>query len=118
MSRRTGPGLAVRDCVYARDRFACVLCGDRDGAFALHHRRPRGAGGTRRANANSPANLVLLCNDCHAHTESHRADALDRGLLLPQSVEDPSTAPVVWHGKTVLLHDDGSVEDVTPGWSS
>lgn len=112
---RTGPDCFTRQQVRDRDQ-TCVIC-DEQGE-QIHHRRPRGLGGTSRPNANSPANLILLCSGCHRLVESLRKEALDRGLLLPQSVEEPSAAPLVWHGRTVLLHDDGSVEDVTPDWGA
>ena len=82
--RQTGPTPQVRQEVYGRDRGACVRCASADGPFQVHHRRPRAAGGTRRLDANSPANLVLLCEPCHRHVESHRTEALAAGLLLPQ----------------------------------
>lgn len=94
----------------------CVLCNA--AGQEIQHRRARGAGGTRRVNANSPANLILLCRDCHQHTESYPNEALDRGLRVPQSVEHPETAPTVWHGRTVLLLADGTVQDVTPTWET
>jgi len=94
VTRRTGPSAAVRDEVYERAGYRCERCGDADGPFEVHHRRPRGMGGSRREDTNSPANLLLLCTRCHLWTESNRATALERGYLVPQG-QDPATVPVI-----------------------
>lgn len=107
MSRkRTGPTQKVRDLVHGRDR-GCVACGETY-LLQVHHRRPRGAGGTRREDSNQPANLILLCLSCHAWTESQRETALDRGLLVPQN-QTPAAVPLLRHGEWSYLTDDGDV---------
>jgi 5-methylcytosine-specific restriction protein A len=103
---RTGPSPAVRRSVHERDS-GCVVCGTYDG-LQVHHRRPRAAGGTRRSDANSPANLLLLCLSCHARVESYREWAREVGLLLMQT-QTPADCPLWWHGVRVLLDDDGRV---------
>lgn len=113
MTRRTGPSPVTRQLVQTRDQ-VCVSCGEP--GEQIHHRRSRSMGGTRRASANSPGNLVTLCVECHASVESNRADALDRGLLLSQSVQDPSAWPVCWRDRVVLLGDDGSVTELSDPW--
>lgn len=58
----SGPTKATRALVWERDAGRCARCGlpiTRE--WSLHHRVPRGAGGSRRPELNSPANLVLLC---------------------------------------------------------
>jgi 5-methylcytosine-specific restriction endonuclease McrA len=59
----------VRRAVYARDNYACVLCGDAR-VIHLHHVVHRSLGGTNTAD-----NLVCLCPYCHAivhgETTSH-----------------------------------------------
>lgn len=81
---------------------------------SLHHRRPRGKGGTRRADVNSYAALLDVCGDgvqgCHGYIERHRAWALARGLLVPNNgtgdAVDCTKVPVVLHdGRRVLLDD-------------
>jgi hypothetical protein len=58
--------------------------------WSLHHRQPRGMGGTSRANVHSLAVLVVACGHgtagCHGWVEHHRAAARDRGLLVPMGV--------------------------------
>lgn len=70
-------------------------------------------GGTKRADANRPANLLVLCGSgvtgCHGWVESHRDEARELGLLLWQS-QSPELVPValsVARGE-VFLRDDGS----------
>lgn len=110
---RTGPDMATRELVRARD-VSCVICDDE--GEQIHHRRPRAAGGTRRKDVNLPSNLVLLCSPCHLAVERNRNDSRDNGWLIPQSCSDLPAQPLTWHSRTVLLADDGSVKDVTPAW--
>lgn len=85
-----------------RDLWSCVCCGvgvqgDRGVSWSIHHRIPRGMGGTTDPRLNSPANLVLLCGSgttgCHGSVEHYRDKARERGLLLWRS-QDPETVPV------------------------
>ena len=52
----------ARKQVYARDRGRCFRCTHPVQIREVHHRQPRGMGGTRLASSTSPANLVLLTN--------------------------------------------------------
>lgn len=107
MTRRsTGPTTATRDLVFARDR-ACIVCEDTF-QLQIHHRRPRGMGGTRRESTNSPAALVLVCSTHHAWLESHRDLARQRGYLVPQHAE-PADVPILHRGVWSWLCDDGTV---------
>lgn len=88
---------ATRARVYARDNHVCVRCWNgRD--LSVHHRRPRGMGGSRRGDTNGLANLITLCGDgtrgCHGWVEAHRAEASRLGFLCP-SWEDPADWPVL-----------------------
>jgi hypothetical protein len=74
----------VRPLVEERSHGMCEIrlpqvCQGR--ATNIHHRLPRGAGGT-----NSKANLLHLCGSgttgCHGWVESHRKEAYELGLLL------------------------------------
>jgi hypothetical protein len=77
-------------------------------AQAVHHRRPRAAGGTRRPETNQPANGLASCDPCHEWVESNRGQAKKFGWLLTQS-EVPAARPVLRRGRWVLLADDGSI---------
>lgn len=106
--RRTGPSAKTRRLVFERASYRCERCGRGDGRFAIHHRRPRGMGGSKSPTTNSLSNLLLLCGSgttgCHGLTESRRAEAIDLGYLVPQS-QDPATVPVLLRGRWVLLGD-------------
>lgn len=109
--RRTGPDQKTRDEAFGRDG-GCIACGETYDLH-LHHRRARGAGGTRRPETNGLANLIVLCAEHHRFVESQRELALDRGLLVPQA-KDPETVALIWRGEWVRLYNDGSVGDATP----
>ena len=75
-------------------------------------------GGTRRDDANSPANLVLLCGSgttsCHGTVERRRGEAFDRGVLVRQNA-DPSQVAIehAVHG-WCYLSDDGEAVTEPP----
>lgn len=82
----------------------CTLLGEQ-----YHHRRPRGAGGTRRPDTNEASNGLLCCTRCHLRIESARTWALAHGFLLTQS-SHPTSEPVWWRcSQTVLLDDGGNL---------
>ena len=102
----TGPDLATRQLVVDRDMRRCVRCGEP--GQQIHHRKPRGMGGTSDPAINSPANLVLLCLACHAYIESHRADAYESGWLV-RRWQDPAEV-TAWDlaGIEIEFHADGT----------
>lgn len=111
MTRRTGPSRAVRNLVWERDGGVCVRCGvPVHGVYSLQHRRARGMGGTRRGDANSPANLILMCGSattgCHGWVESHPGEAARYGYRITQTT-DPAAAPVLYPDGWVQLDHDG-----------
>ena len=118
----TGPTVKVRQTVLDRAQMACERCGGPAYAGALHHRRPRGMGGTRRRESNRPANLMLLCGEfspgalsgCHETVESQRRWARMCGWLVSQH-QDPAEVPVltVWGWR--LLDDAGGYVPVGVG---
>ena len=74
---------------------------------SIHHRRPRGMGGTSRADVHDLCNLILAEGHgtigAHAWAEINRTAASERGLLVPQAL-DPAMIPVtLWSGRRVLL---------------
>lgn len=76
----------------------------------IHHRKPRGMGGTRSKAINLPCNLVLLCSDCHRWVESNRSEARESGWLVRQ-FEAPETVPLTdIYGYLFLLDDDRRVD--------
>lgn len=62
-------------------------------AKQLHHRKPRGMGGSSDPHINDPVNLIPVCLSCHQWIESHRDEAREKGWLVPFS-KDP--ADIYW----------------------
>ena len=92
----------------------CERCGTSDSyRWSVHHRKPRGMGGSRVPRINSPANLLMLCGSgtegCHGWVESHRESAYTDGLLLHRG-DDPCEVPVTLRYGTVFIDDEGGVQ--------
>lgn len=106
--RVSGFSADVREIIYMRDRMKCARCGMR--TTQIQHRRARGMGGTKRAETNEPANGILLCGSatqgCHGWVETHRAEGLANGWIVPQS-QEPSTVPVLYLGDWYMLDNMG-----------
>jgi 5-methylcytosine-specific restriction protein A len=106
--RDTGPTEKVRDIVKARARGLCERCGKHRGGH-IHHRDPRGMGGTSRPEANLPSNLLYLNPSCHEWTEHNRSEALDLGLLLHDG-DNPRREKVFRRGEWRWLDNAGGFE--------
>lgn len=107
--KETGPSKLVVALVLDRDGGCCIRCNTAQGLRSTHHRRPRRAGGDRRPDANSPANLVTLCGSgttgCHGWVEQNRAEARRWGWLLAAN-DEPSAVPLrTWWGPALLDHE-------------
>lgn len=89
----------IRDAVLARDGHCCVRCGIavQRTFYSLHHRRPRGMGGSRLLH--TMANLVTLCGSglhgdrCHGEIENDRDGSTRVGWLVPHGVR-PEDWPI------------------------
>ena len=104
----TGFSRAVRDIVTERAQDHCEACGV-GRIEQIHHRRPRGMGGSEMYVTNTAANALAVDSRCHALIESQRALALDRGWLIRQG-QNPADVPVLRHGSEwVLLLEEGGV---------
>lgn len=123
MKRRysaTGPAPDVVDAVYERAGWSCEVCtdpvADRRGIdHHIHHRRPRGSGGSRRPDTNLPSNLLLLCPGCHADIESNRAIAQAMGWLVVQTADPAEVAVLVQRDRWVYLTTTGEYAQTPPG---
>lgn len=105
-ARDTGITDAVRQVVKTRAGCRCERC-NRDlagGGGEVHHRRPRGMGGSRRQDTNQSGNLVLLCSGCHREAESKRAAARRAGWLVASRGNPMATPVLLFDGRWVLLH--------------
>ena len=103
----------VRAEVVGRSEGRCELCNGPLRPMSVHHRRPRGMGGTRRAWVNEAANLLVVCGTgttgCHGMIESRRADAYESGWLI-RSGMDPTEVPYVdLAGEWRLLPDKNRI---------
>ncbi|MFL5561264.1 MAG: RecQ family ATP-dependent DNA helicase [Gemmatimonadaceae bacterium] len=69
---------AVRAVVLARDSNACRACGETcaQGEADVHHLIPRAAGGV-----DDPANLITLCDGCHAAHHPNLQGTLARRMI-------------------------------------
>lgn len=109
MRRDTGPSPEVRAIVQSRLDGMCLRCLRRPGE-QIHHRIPRGMGGTRDPDVNHPPNLVWICGDCHRWIESYRDAAREDGWLVWRFI-DPEGRPLITlhHSMMIMLAKDGSM---------
>ena len=103
----------VRELVYIRDGHRCARCSISilNDPGSIHHRKPRGMGGTKDARANDPRNLIRLCGTgttgCHGWVESRRADAYSKGWLI-RSYDDLDVPMLTITGDRIELRIDGT----------
>lgn len=117
--RSSGPSPEVVDAVYDRASHSCEKCKAAVGPIRgtdhhIHHRRPRAAGGSKRADTNSPANLLLLCPPCHEGVESRRTEALECGWLVPQGCDPASVAVLILRDRWLYLTPSGTYSTEPP----
>lgn len=99
----------VRDKIKNRAHGSCEVCGFTIGYSAqIHHRKPRGMGGSKSEQSGSISNGLFIHPKCHAQIESNRQKASSLGYLIYQ-IDDPENVPVkLWYGWH-YLNNDGSV---------
>lgn len=102
----TGFPPAVCDAIDNRAGHLCEVCGQ-DRIAERHHRRPRGQGGSKRADTNTAANGLGVCRSCHALIESYRNVARLLGWLVQQN-HHPADQPVLWRGRWMRLDAAGN----------
>lgn len=121
--KSTGPSSVVVEAVLERAGYHCEICdgwiGDRRGTdWSLHHRRPRGMGGTRWPGANGPANLMVACGSgttgCHGLIESHRAGAVAAGWLVLSRTDPATVAVLINRDRWLYLTAEGGYADAPP----
>lgn len=103
----TGFPTTVRNLVAKRANGFCERCGANT-PTQIHHRRPRGMGGSKHPDTNTAANALAVCLDCHNQIESDRKDAARYGWLVSQG-RNSAEVPVFRRGQWVVLTDSGAV---------
>ena len=103
----------MADAVKARDGGCCVVCGlPVLGRGHIHHRKPRGMGGSGEANVLS--NVLLLHPTCHLDfVEKHREKSQANGWLL-QRWQEPEASPLLYMLNCwARLTNDGTIINIT-----
>lgn len=109
---------ANREIIIWRSDGVCEICAHAR-ATNMHHRRPRGMGGTTR-NIHTPAWILHVCGSgttgCHGYIEGNRTLAYRNGWLL-RANQIPATTPAWIRGTGfVILNDDGRYEPWGSAW--
>lgn len=108
----------MRNIIAERSQGRCEIrwaCGG-DAATQVHHRRPRGMGGSSRESTNLPANGLAACTACHGWVETEgRELAKAMGWLVSQFEDDPETVPVMVNRQWSVLENDGTVAALPVG---
>lgn len=100
----------TREQVSARAHYMCERCRLKPGE-QWHHRRARGAGGTKRPETAFASNGLFVCAACHAWIESNRSESQRLGYLVRQSMDPRDVA--VWIGdRFVFFTDDGGIGEL------
>jgi hypothetical protein len=78
--------------------------------YSIHHRMPRGMGGTS-LDLNKTSNLVLLCGSgtsgCHGWIEHNRQEAREFGFLLNRNQDSTKIPIITSSGLQRYLDDSG-----------
>ena len=106
----TGFPPEVKDIVAQRANNCCERCFFATGDETWHHRRPRGAGGSKAADTNVASNAVYVCAACHRDIEMQRTNSLHYGWLVRQG-KCPAEAPIWMNWRWVYLNDDGTATE-------
>lgn len=105
----TGIPRSSRRAVAQRSQEVCERCSrPLFGIIAdIHHRRPRGMGGTSNPAIHEPANLLALCRSCHRWVEEHRTEALEQGWLISQhDPRAPEEVPIYAEAAWWVIDDE------------
>jgi 5-methylcytosine-specific restriction protein A len=105
----------TRKTIEQRAAGMCEVCGSTVRTPQIHHRKPRGMGGTKKVESRSPANGLYVHLACHERIERNRTDAYTNGYLVHQ-YDSSEQIPVLTARGWVLLLDDGTTTKVEPAW--
>jgi 5-methylcytosine-specific restriction protein A len=99
----------AKKSVVNRDGGKCLKC--RKVATDVHHRRPRGMGGTSDDHISyGMANLVSLCRTCHDWVHANPWPSYTLGWLV-KTGEDPDDVPIYTDADVIIkLLPDGTTK--------
>jgi len=116
-----GVSKEVRAQVLSRAAYKCERCGiplSQGFYYSLHHRTPRGMGGTKAERLNLPSNLVAICGSgttgCHGFIESNRVMADDEGWLVSRYEESAEIPLFIYGVGWRYLTDEGTYSTSPP----
>jgi hypothetical protein len=119
--RSLGVSQETRVLVLDRAKYRCEKCGvslSDSFYYSLHHRTPRGMGGSREVRLNLPSNLVAVCGSgttgCHGWIESNRIAAEDEGWLVSRYQEVAEVQVRLWRVGWRYLTDEGEYSSTPP----
>ena len=119
--RSLGVSKATRVLVLNRAKYRCEKCGvslSESFYYSLHHRTPRGMGGSREVRLNLPSNLVAICGSgttgCHGWIESNRSVSEDAGWLVSRYQEVAEVPLQIWGVGWSYLNDEGEYSSTPP----
>lgn len=108
----------MKQRILSRANFMCELCHGSLSTMSLHHRRPRGMGGSKSSWIHDPENLLAICGTgttgCHGKVESFRERAYEFGWLVHYGVMPHGVPFVDLRGHWWLLHKDQKLEVTLP----
>jgi hypothetical protein len=95
----------TRELIKERADHRCELCGIRMAYGPIHHRQPRGMGGTRLKTKASCSNGIYVHTTCHNMIESDRSRAYMMGWLVRMGASAESQEIKLWDGWFLLTPD-------------
>lgn len=104
---------AVQEQILERAKGRCEMCGSLAMYYQIHHRRPRGMGGSKDPASGTAANALFVHPACHAQIESNREQAYEKGYLVRQG-HNPAEIPVRRGVNWYLLGEDGTLTPSPP----
>jgi hypothetical protein len=98
-----------------RAGYYCEICGAdlmNNTPVSLHHRLPRGMGGSSHPDRHSSSNLMAVCGTgttgCHGVIESYRAQAYEHGWLVRRGQDPAEVEVLIWRQGWVRLTKDAT----------
>lgn len=94
----------TRMLIHDRAGRRCEVCG-LTGATQIHHRQPRGMGGSGAQGIRSAANGLLVHTGCHQRIENNRSKSYLLGHLVKRGQQPEEVRVRLWDGWWYLTGD-------------